>query len=258
MDGLFSNFLREELATKKEKVIDVALKYGYENPDSFARAFSRFHGATPSQARRGGIKLKSVSMLSVKEILERNRKAGEITMEYRIEEKPEMVLTGYKRHFTGVPLATKEYANQSEDFYVHTRMNQMVLRYMSVDRTMTIDYNIIDHLDEEGYDFWIAEQLTAWYHTHLAEDTVLGEDAKRFEDMVIPARKYAVFETEQCAYPTMKHVELRRRIAEEWLPTSGFMLADAPEINVIHWYREPNKDKRYIELWLPVEEKYGL
>ena len=36
-------------------------------------------------------------------------------MEYRIEEKPEMVLTGYKRHFTGVPLVTKGYADQSED-----------------------------------------------------------------------------------------------------------------------------------------------
>ncbi len=46
-----------------------------------------------------------------------------------------MVLTGYKRHFTGVPLVTKEYADQSQVFYVHTRMNQMVLRYMSADRT---------------------------------------------------------------------------------------------------------------------------
>jgi len=37
-----------ELAAGKAKVIDTALKYGYETPESFAKAFSRFHGATPS------------------------------------------------------------------------------------------------------------------------------------------------------------------------------------------------------------------
>ena len=36
-----------------EKVIDIALRYGYETPESFSKAFSRFHGVTPSQARDG-------------------------------------------------------------------------------------------------------------------------------------------------------------------------------------------------------------
>ena len=35
------------------KVIDIAFRYGYETPESFTKAFSRFHGATPSQVRRG-------------------------------------------------------------------------------------------------------------------------------------------------------------------------------------------------------------
>lgn len=37
-------------------------------------------------------------------------------MEYRVEEKPEMVLTGYKRRFTGVPHITEEYKAQTENF----------------------------------------------------------------------------------------------------------------------------------------------
>ena len=41
-----------ELSSGKEKVIDIALKYGYDSPDSFAKAFQKFHGITPSQARR--------------------------------------------------------------------------------------------------------------------------------------------------------------------------------------------------------------
>ena len=41
------------LCETEDKVIDIALRYGYETPESFAKAFSRFHGATPSQVRSG-------------------------------------------------------------------------------------------------------------------------------------------------------------------------------------------------------------
>ncbi len=87
-----------ELASSDIKVIDVALKYGYESPDSFAKAFQKFHGILPSQAKNNGSNLKSFSRLVLKYSLE-----GGTVMNYRIEEKPEMVLTGYKRHFLGVP-----------------------------------------------------------------------------------------------------------------------------------------------------------
>ena len=58
----------DELVHSEEKVIDIALKYGYETPESFTRAFSRFHGITPTEARNGGT-VKSFSRLSVKLIL---------------------------------------------------------------------------------------------------------------------------------------------------------------------------------------------
>lgn len=239
-----------ELATSHAKVIDVAFKYGYHNPDSFTRAFTRFHGVTPSGARREGVKLNSFSRLSLKISLE-----GGCTMEYKLEEKQEMVLTGYRRRFRGVPHITEAYAAQAEDFYTHSRANQMLLRYMALDQT--VDYNVIQHVADDGYDFYIAQQLTKWYHAHLSEDTVLGEDAARFEELVVPAGTYAVFETERCKYPTQKHVGLRRRIATEWLPSSGYLLADRPELVVSHWYQKPKKEQRYIELWIPVEKKQG-
>lgn len=96
-----------ELATGKEKVIDIAMKYGYESPDSFAKAFQKFHGITPSQARSSGAVLKNFSRLSFKISLE-----GGSIMNYRIEEKPAMLLTGYKRRFTGTPNDKK-----SQDHY---------------------------------------------------------------------------------------------------------------------------------------------
>lgn len=37
---------------KGERVIDVALKYGYSSPTAFSRAFQCLHGITPSEARK--------------------------------------------------------------------------------------------------------------------------------------------------------------------------------------------------------------
>ena len=42
-----------DLQRGPEKVIDIAFKYGYDTPESFAKAFARFHGATPTQVREG-------------------------------------------------------------------------------------------------------------------------------------------------------------------------------------------------------------
>ena len=72
-----------ELTNTDEKIIDIAMKYGYESPESFTRAFSKFHGITPSDARKERGKLKSFSHLSVQIII----KGGSI-MNYKIIEKP--------------------------------------------------------------------------------------------------------------------------------------------------------------------------
>ena len=54
-----------EFAEQNAKVIDVALKYGYETPESFSRAFTRFHGVSPTKAKHAA-PLKSCSRRSVK------------------------------------------------------------------------------------------------------------------------------------------------------------------------------------------------
>lgn len=69
----------EFLSGKNSKVIDAAFRFGYETPESFTRAFTRFHGITPNEAKRGG-KIKTFSRLSVKLIL-----TGGKSMDYRIE-----------------------------------------------------------------------------------------------------------------------------------------------------------------------------
>lgn len=60
----------EELASTDARVIDVALKYGYDAPDSFGRVFTRFHGITPSAAKLKGAHLNSFAPLKIKLTLE--------------------------------------------------------------------------------------------------------------------------------------------------------------------------------------------
>ena len=196
--------------------MDVALKYGYESPDSFAKAFQKFHGMLPSQARNNGSNLKSFSRLVLKFSLE-----GGTVMNYRIEEKNEMILTGYKRHFVGIP---GERENQEKEMYVKTRALQYILQGLS--GNLEMNYDVITNIDDEGYDFYIANQLSAYYRNNLNKDDVLGEAfAKFFENITIPKCTYAVFETERCSYPTTVFLDLRKRIATEWLPNSGYQLA---------------------------------
>lgn len=236
-----------DLARGREKVIDVAMKYGYESPDSFARAFTKFHGITPSEARLPKAKLQSFARLSIHISLK-----GGTTMNYRIEDKPAFTLTGYKRRFTGAP---GQRDDQEQAFYASTRVNQYILEGLAA--TPYVSFNVIDNIDDTGYDFYIAAELPDHNRTRLHEPQVLGpEFAGRFRQIEIPAGTYAIFETEHCRYPTLHHNALRRRIAEEWLPSSGYRLAQAPEIVMSFWYRTEDKaDQRHIQLWIPVEKK---
>lgn len=54
-----------ELANADVKVLDTALKYGYETAESFTKAFTRFHGVTPSAARRNESALRTFAPLSI-------------------------------------------------------------------------------------------------------------------------------------------------------------------------------------------------
>ena len=84
----------EELSSSSLKVIDVALKYGYDSPDSFSRAFAKFHGITPSAAKEKGAHLKSFAPL----VIDLDLKGG-IVMDYKIVEKASFTVVGKCRKF---------------------------------------------------------------------------------------------------------------------------------------------------------------
>lgn len=54
----------EELASTDKKVIDVALKCGYESPEAFTKAFQRLHGISPSALKKFNGKIKAFPKIS--------------------------------------------------------------------------------------------------------------------------------------------------------------------------------------------------
>lgn len=239
-----------ELANGKEKVIDIALKYGYDSPDSFAKAFQKFHGITPSQARADGSKLKSFSRLSIKISLE-----GGSIMNYRIETKPQFTLLGYKKRFEGTPYDELRH-KQEGDFFITTRAHQWMLKGMANDKLS--DYCVITNMNDDGYDFYIASTTDNWERDNLYNSKVTGIDFMdkfQFEEIIISERTYAIFETEKQRMPIPEYFDLRKQIAAEWLSNNEYQMINAPEIAVYRWGIVGGYTERTIEIWIPIEKK---
>ena len=239
-----------ELATTNAKVIDVAFKYGYESPDSFAKAFQKFHGILPSQARNNGSNLKSFSRLVLKFSLE-----GGTTMNYRIETKPALTLLGYKKRFSGTPYDESR-QNQEGAFFKTTRAHQWMLKGMANDKMS--DYCVLANFNDDGYDFYISVTTDGYERENLYNSEVTGIDFMDkfgFEEIVIPERTYLVFETEKTKMPIPEYFDMRKQLSAEWLANDEYQIINAPELAVYHWGITGGCPERTIEIWIPIEKK---
>src|SRR5690625_3166083 len=79
----------QELATSSIKVMDVALKYGYESPESFSKAFKKIQGISPSEVRHSNINLKAFPRISVHVSLK-----GDKELDYKIIEQEAYTVVG--------------------------------------------------------------------------------------------------------------------------------------------------------------------
>ena len=210
-----------ELAGTDAKVIDTALKYGYDSPDSFARAFQRFHGISPSAAKEPGTPLKSFAPLHIKLSLE-----GGNMLDYRISEKAPFTIVGIKRRFNSdtsyeeVPKFWDEWLAQGKD------------RPIMGTCGACIDCNGKD------FDYWIADVYFPW------EEIPEGCEAR-----VIPGGLWAQF---RCTLKTLQSTNTQ--IWSEWLPSlKEYSLAGDYSLEV---YLEPSEtDKEYVcYIWVPLKK----
>lgn len=237
----------QELLSKNNKVIDIAIKYGYQTNESFSRAFKKFHGILPS-------KVKVFSELKYFAKIELNYEftKGE-DMYFKVEERQSITLVGYKKRFVGVPFG-QERLEQEKEFVCSTRAKQWLLLKASCNYCN--DYFIVDNVGDNGYDFYIAYELDQSTIEDMFNNKVTGVnfiENMGFEIITIPKRTYAVFQTEKKKRPIIDYTNLRKRIVEESNGKKKFSFIQAPEIVIMHWRPKGNpEEERYIEICLPI------
>ncbi|MFR1052347.1 effector binding domain-containing protein [Candidatus Pseudoscillospira sp. SGI.172] len=227
----------EALLGTGDKVIDIALRYGYDTPESFTRAFTRFHGITPTEARRGGT-IKSFSRLSVKLIL-----SGGSTMDYRIEKKDAFQVI-CKKKLVNKPQGETATADISA-FWNECQKNG------SIDAICK--YGRFDHVNGILGICFSAEMADSGFPYGIgAEYNGAPLNGEALDIVEIPAYTYAVFSCKGKMPDAF--IKTYRQICTEFFPQSNYEYGSGVELEV--YPSAEVQDPNYTcEIWIAVREK---
>lgn len=220
-----------ELQNGSGRILDIAMKYGYSSADAFTRAFQNQHGIVPSKARGNGVTLMAYPRvtftLSIK---------GVVAMNYRIEEKEGFTVAGVKEFTTMV---------NGENFKNIPKMWNKLSKEKCVQIMALSDMEpagllgVCADMYNDGFDYWIAAATTM-------------PCPAGFQSLSIPACTWAIFEVTGPMPGAIQ--EMFIRIFSEWLPSSGYEHAPAPEIEC---YSDGDMSSPAYKsaVWIPVVKK---
>lgn len=220
-----------ELSLSDAKVLDIALKYGYETHESFTKAFRQFHGITPSAARRQLAPLKSIGKLSIQVILK-----GDKVLNYRLLEKEAFTVVGKKKVVTN---KNGENFKIVPEFCYQCNIDGTceTLEKLGVDEMGVM--GICANFKPDCFDYFMAATYRG------------GPIPEGLETLEIPALTWAVFEGVGPLPDAIQDVW--KRIFSEWFPTSEYEHADGPELEVYKNGDMTKPDyKSYV--WIPVRK----
>lgn len=225
-----------ELATKKCRVIDTALKYGYNSPESFTRAFTKFHGITPIDAKKDGARLKTFSRLSVSLIL----KGGSI-MDYKlIEKKAFTVIEKVEPH----EIDDSKNKNSIPDFWERSHSDGTVKTLLEYSTDKTFIFGICygnTRTDQKTFDYSIAA---------VCDKNISVPNGFRIHE--IPARSWLVFD---CIGPMPEAMQNAwHKISAEFFPVADYEPTYEMDIEA-YPAMDMNSADYKSEIWIPVKSK---
>lgn len=222
----------QDLLAAHEKVIDVALRYGYESPTAFSKAFRRVHGMSPSDARLPGVKVtlhpRLMFTLSVK---------GEEPMDYRIIEQPAF-------RVVGIPSANGKWDMEDAGAKATEYWEELGADV----------HKVVDLMDGSKPAGLLGVQFCkdGDFDCYMACVATSQPCPNGMEERMVESAAYAVFECEGAMPDAM--TDLWHRILTEWLPSSGYEWESKTDVER---YLTPNMvspDSRS-EVWLPVVKR---
>ncbi|EEK59831.1 AraC family transcriptional regulator [Bacillus cereus group sp. MYBK15-3] len=226
-----------ELKNSNAKVIDVAIKYGYNSPDSFARAFQNLHGITPSEARNSSRSLKAYSPMTFQLSIQ-----GGNEMNYRIEEKEPFRIIGITKRvpivFNGV---NEEIASMWKSLNPESIQTLKSLSNIEPNGIISASTNFSEgRMEEKGeLDHYIGVATTK-------------DCPEEFKQLEVAASTWAIFEAVGPFPDALQNVW--GRIYSEWFPSSNYELAEGPEI-LWNESKDVSSPNFRSEIWVPVLKK---
>jgi len=226
-----------DLKDKSLRIIDVAVKYGYDSADSFSRAFHSMHGILPSEVRNSNIQLKAYPKMTFQLSIK-----GGCEMNYRIVEKGPFKIVGFKKRvpiiFNGV---NPEIAKMTELLTPEVIKKLKALSNVEPTGIISASANFSEgRMEEKG-------ELDHYIGVATSSDETAEFDVLKVEDST-----WAVFESIGPFPETLQNVW--GRIYSEWFPSSGYEAVPGPEI-LWNESQDTKNPKYRSEIWIPVKKK---
>ncbi|MFI0932050.1 GyrI-like domain-containing protein [Streptomyces sp. NPDC021019] len=223
----------EVLGDPDRTLLDVAVRYGYDTGEGFARAFRAVHGIGPGEARRSGAVLRSQQRLTFRLVVE-----GSTAMQYKLVEKDAFRVVGRKAR---VPL-------------IHEGPNPAIAEFIrGIGREELDRIEALSDQDPAGI-VGVSDQLDPsraegteldYYHGAVSG----AEPPEDLDALAVPAGTWAVFESEGEFPQALQY--LWRDVFTQWFPSNPYASRPGPEILRVRLTEEGKRAEA--ELWIPVE-----
>lgn len=225
----------QEMTLSDSKVIDLAYKYGYESPESFSRAFTRFHGVSPSKAKKAGIQLNSFNRLVIKLTTE-----GGTIVNYKIVERDPFKLIAKVEQFPNESInEAGEEINEIPGFWKRS-MESDVYDTLKAHASSDDFFGVCAPISE-GSDYFDYGIGTVYDGSSVPEGYQVWD---------VNPRLWAVFscigETPDCIGETWE------KIFKEFLPGSDYQMLEDTDFEL---YPAQSEAHLFCEIWIPVKKK---
>ncbi len=233
----------QRLVYSSDRIIDIAMEFGYETPESFTKAFTRFHGASPSDIRRDRSKIVPFLPLRVSIVIQ-----GGKAMDYTIEKTAAFKVIGFMREFDfetsykEIPKFWDEIFSQYAQSYINGREPGNDIERALVENRIGEFGVCIDDIGSGGkFRYMIAGRYTG------------GKTPEGLEVYEIPAAEWVKFKCIGAMPQALQ--EVNTHIFSEWLP--GNREYEVSDKLSIEWYSSGNtQDANYQSaIWIPVKQR---
>ena len=224
----------------EEKVIDLAYKYGYDTPESFTKAFSRFHGCSPMQLRAQPHQIKVFLPLIIEISIQGGNK-----MEFTVEKREAMKMIGFERvvsygdSYQEIPKFWQEFCRQYCGEGTAPEKDKEIRQ--TIAECMVGEYGVCveDGQEKDQFRYYIAG---AYQGGNVPEGMTVFQT---------PASQWVKF---RCVGPMPEALQtVNTRIFKEWLP--GNQEYEIAFHMNIEWYSQGDTQSENYEsgIWLPVK-----